>query len=202
MSERGEAHATIVPPDYWGAEELPDLAEIPAQTWEAIDRWLAEHPGGRERLIPLLHVVQRRLGWLPFPVLEYVADRLGMSPVEVHGVVSFYHFFRTDKKGRFNIKVCMGTACYVRGAGRVIEAFADELGVEVGDTTEDGLFTLEEVRCVGACGLAPVVVVNDHVYGNVDPRRVRRIVKRHRREAEVETEAAGDGGGTAEGGKG
>ncbi len=183
MSEHGPAHAAIVPPDYWGAEDLPDIAEIPADTWETIDRWLAEHPGGRERLIPLLHRVQQRLGWLPFPVLEYVADRLGMSPVEVHGVVSFYHFFTTTPRGRFQLKVCMGTACFVRHADGLVDAIREELGIGVGEVTDDRLFSLEQVRCIGACSIAPAMMVGDEVHGNLDGRKVKRLVRRLRREA-------------------
>ena len=185
-----------VPPDYWGAEELLDLSDVPEGTWEEIDRWLAEHPGGRERLIPLLHRVQQRIGWLPFPVLEYVADRLGMSPVEVHGVVSFYHFFTTTPRGRYQLKVCMGTACFVRHADQLVDAIREELGIGVGEVTEDRLFSLEQVRCIGACSIAPAMMVGDDVHGNLDARAVKRLVRRLRREAAADgsDENGQDGG--------
>ncbi len=183
MNDHGHAPAAVVPPDYWGAEELPGLADVPPGTWDDIDEWLAGHPGGRERLIPLLHRVQQRLGWLPYPVLEYVADRLGMSPVEVHGVVSFYHFFTTTPRGRYQLKVCMGTACFVRHADRLVDAIREELGIGVGEVTEDRLFSLEQVRCIGACSIAPAMMVGDDVHGNLDGRRLKRLLRRLRREA-------------------
>jgi NADH:ubiquinone oxidoreductase subunit E len=161
---------------FYGAEEPLPKDEIDPRVREQIDTYLQEHPGGQERLIPLLHQVQEQLGYLPVPVQEYVADKLGMSPVQVFGVVSFYHFFTTTPRGRYQFKVCMGTACFVRNARRLMDLLCEELDVEVGGLSEDGLFNLEQVRCMGACGLAPAVMVDNHVHGNLTPAMLKKLV--------------------------
>ncbi len=185
---------------FFGPEDVGAGEEIDPEAYRIVDEYVREHPGGQEQLIPLLHKVQEHLGYLPFPIQEYVAEQLGMSPVEVYGVVSFYHFFSTEKKGRFRVKVCMGTACFVKRAQHVLEKFSEELSIGVNEVSEDGLFSLEEVRCVGACGLAPVVVINDEVYGGVDPKRVRKIIRKQKQRAKaerpVEEASAGDEGDT------
>lgn len=171
---------------FYGADLVAALAAVPPEVRVLVDRYLAEHPGGRERLIPLLHHVQQALGHLPYDVQDYVADRLGLAPVEVHGVVSFYHFFTTVPRGRFPLKVCMGTACFVRRSERIVDAVRELLGIDVGGTTEDGLFSLEQVRCIGACGLAPAMMVGDEVHGHLDRAAVRKLLRRLRRRAREE----------------
>lgn len=181
----GEAVVSSVP--------APRVEEaIDPEVYRIVDRFVSENPGGQEQLIPLLHRVQEHLDFLPFPVQEYVAGKLGLSPVEVYSVVSFYHFFNTEKKGRFRIKVCMGTACFVRRAEDVLEKFSEQLSIGVGDVSEDALFSLEEVRCIGACGLAPVVVINDDVHGGVEPIGVRKIVRQQKKLAKAEAAAKVD----------
>jgi len=170
-------------PGFFGAHEPLPNDEIDPTVWEFIDSWVDEHSGGRERLIPLLHGVQGRLGYLPFPVQEHVADRLGLSPAEVYGVVSFYHFFTTTPRGRYQLKICMGTACFVRHAPTLVETLGGLLGLEIGEVTEDKLFSLEQVRCIGACGLAPAMMVNDEVHGNLTPTEVRKLVRKLRTKA-------------------
>lgn len=164
------------PDIYVGAATLPADA-VADEVRDLVDGWLAEHPGGGERLIPLLHRVQQELGHLPFPVQEYVAESLDLSPVQVYGVVSFYHFFTTVPRGRYQLKVCTGTACFVRRSQRLLDALHDTLHLEVGGLTEDRLFSLEEVRCLGACGLAPAMMVNSEVHGNLTPERLRNLVR-------------------------
>lgn len=172
------------------SDQAPKVEEtIDPEVYCIVDRFVSENPGGQEQLIPLLHCVQEYLGYLPFPAQEYVAGKLGLSPIEVYSVVSFYHFFNTEKKGRFRIKVCMGTACFVRRAQDVLEKFSDQLSIGVGEVSEDAMFSLEEVRCIGACGLAPVVVINDDVHGGVEPIGVRKIVRQQKKLAKAEATA-------------
>jgi NADH-quinone oxidoreductase subunit E/NADP-reducing hydrogenase subunit HndA len=168
---------------FFGAEELPRTDELDPGTFTLVDGFLEQHPGGKERLIPLLHHAQAKLGHLPFPVQEYVAEKLGLSPVQVWGVVSFYHFFTTTPRARNQFKVCMGTACFVRGGQQVLDGLKDACQTEVGGISEDRLFNLDQVRCIGACGLAPAITVNDNVHGNLTPQKARKLARRLRRQA-------------------
>ena len=144
---------------------------------------LVEPFAGRpSELIQALHRVQEELGYIPKEAQRAVAAALGVPLSQVHGVVTFYHFFRTEPVGRHTIRLCLGTACYVRGAARVLQALQEELGVDLGGTSADGLFTLEGVRCLGACGLAPVMMVDGEVYGRLTPGRARKILSRYRDE--------------------
>jgi NADP-reducing hydrogenase subunit HndA len=127
-------------------------------------------------LINVLHGVQGKLGYLPAEVQEVVAQELSMSVAKVYGVVTFYSFFTMIPKGLYPVSICMGTACYVRGAEQVLNEFRRQLKVEVGQTTPDGKFSLSCLRCVGACGLAPVVMVGEKVYGRVSPQQVKQII--------------------------
>jgi len=176
-------------PGFFGVEQLPSTDQIPSGVWSLIDDYLAKNPGGRERLIPLLHSIQKSLGYLPFAVQEYIADRLDLSPIQVYGVVSFYHFFTTTPRGKHELKVCMGTACFVRHALRLIETLKQTLGIEVGEVTEDRLFSVEQVRCIGACGLAPAMMHNDETHGNLTPKELRKIVSRLKKEARRKNES-------------
>ncbi len=129
------------------------------------------------QLINVLHKCQGEFGYLPAEVQEIVASELKVSVAKVYGVVTFYSFFSMIPKGKHPISVCTGTACYVRGAENVLSEFKKQLGIEVGETTNDGKFSLSCLRCVGACGLAPVVLVGDKTYGRVSPDGVRDILK-------------------------
>lgn len=128
------------------------------------------------KLINILHGVQDTLGYLPKEVQELIALELGISAARVYGVVSFYSFFTMKPKGKYPISVCMGTACYVRGGEKVLDEFRRQLGIEVGGTTPDGLFSLDSLRCVGACGLAPVVMIGPRVYGRLKVTDVKGIL--------------------------
>ena len=130
-------------------------------------------------LINVLHKCQEHFGYLPAEVQEVVASRLNVSTAKVYGVVTFYSFFTMTPKGKHPISICMGTACYVRGGEKVLEEFKKELSIQVGQTTTDGKFSLSSLRCVGACGLAPVVLVGDKTYGRVAPDDVKAILKEY-----------------------
>lgn len=135
-----------------------------------------EHGNDPGELINILHTVQGKLGYLPKEVQELIAMELGIPAAKVYGVVTFYSFFTMKPKGKYPISVCMGTACYVRGGEKVLDEFRRQLGIEVGGTTPDGLFSLDSLRCVGACGLAPVVMIGPRVYGRLKVTDVKGIL--------------------------
>lgn len=130
-------------------------------------------------LINVLHKTQGAFGYLPAEVQEVIARELNVAVAKVFGVVTFYSFFTMVPKGKHPISICTGTACYVRGAEKVLEEFKKELGVKVGETTGDGKFSISCLRCVGACGLAPVVMVGDKTYGRVAPEMVKDILNEY-----------------------
>lgn len=130
-------------------------------------------------LINVLHKVQGTFGYLPAEVQEVVAQELNVSLAKVYGVVTFYSFFTMLPKGKHPVSICTGTACYVRGAETVLQEFKKELKIEVGETTSDGRFSISCLRCVGACGLAPVVMVGNKTYGRVSPEMVKGIIKEY-----------------------
>jgi len=140
--------------------------------------------GRPTELIQALHAVQSSLGYVPKSEFSTVAEVVGVPPAQVHGVVTFYHFFRTNPAGRHVVRLCLGTACHVRGADRVLSALRDELGVGLGGTSRDGEFTLEGVRCLGACGLAPVMMIGEDVYGRLDPTAARKVIRGLRQKPE------------------
>jgi NADH-quinone oxidoreductase subunit E len=127
-------------------------------------------------LIAVLHKAQHIFGYLPQEVQKFVAKKLDLPVSKVNGVVTFYSYFTEIPTGKYVINVCMGTACFVKGAGDVLEEFERKLGIKVGQTTSDGKFTVQVLRCVGACGLAPVVTVNDKVYGHFTKQMVDKIL--------------------------
>ncbi|MDZ7739412.1 MAG: NADH-quinone oxidoreductase subunit NuoE [Bacteroidales bacterium] len=132
-----------------------------------------------QELINVLHKCQEHFGYLPAEIQEVVADELQMPVATVYGVVSFYSFFTMIPKGKHPISICMGTACYVRGGEKVLDGFKKELSIEVGQTTGDGKFSISSLRCVGACGLAPVVMIGDKTYGRVAPDDVKEILNEY-----------------------
>ena len=127
-------------------------------------------------LIQVLHVAQQIFGYLPLELQEFIATNLDLPLSEVTGVVSFYSFFTTTPQGKHTIRCCLGTACYVRGGKRVVEQLQQKLGVNVGETTEDGSFTLEVARCIGACGLAPTMMIDGKVYKQVNVNKLDTIL--------------------------
>lgn len=137
------------------------------------------HHGDAGELINVLHAAQGLFGYLPAEVQEIVANELNVSVAKVYGVVTFYSFFSMLPKGEYPISICMGTACYVRGAEKVLDEFKRHLKINMGESTPDGRFSLSCLRCVGACGLAPVVMVGDKVYGRVSPDKVKDIISEY-----------------------
>jgi NADH:ubiquinone oxidoreductase subunit E len=129
-----------------------------------------EKHGLRDPLIEVLREAQEIFGYLPIEVLQVIADELRLPMAEVYGVVTFYNFFSMQPRGKHVINVCTGTACYVKGAPRLIQMLEDELGIKAGETTSDGLFTILTVRCVGACSLAPVFVIDEETYARIEAR--------------------------------
>ena len=136
-----------------------------------------KHGNKPGELINILHEAQHLQGYLPEETQRIIASKLGIPVSKVYGVVTFYTFFTMTPKGKHPISVCMGTACYVRGSEKLLEEFKRVLGIEVGDTTPDGKFSLDCLRCVGACGLAPVVMIGEKVYGRLQPVDVKKIIE-------------------------
>ena len=147
-----------------------------AATFPEVDEFLATIKDKNGALIPTLHHAQEAYGYLPKDVQLYIAQQLKIPAAKVYGVATFYSLFSLTKRGKYRVNVCMGTACYVRNAEAVLKEFAKELDIEVKATTEDGMFTVDGVRCVGACGLAPVVMVNDRVFGRIGTADVKGVV--------------------------
>jgi NADH-quinone oxidoreductase subunit E len=146
------------------------------EKFHELEEFINSLPDKKGALIEVLHKAQHIFGYLPEEVQTFVADKLNLPASKVFGVVSFYSYFTTTPRGEYVVNVCMGTACFVRGAAKVLSEFEKQLDVKVGQTTPDGKFTVEVLRCVGACGLAPVVTVNDRVYGHVTPNDVKKIL--------------------------
>ncbi|MBM4102430.1 MAG: NADH-quinone oxidoreductase subunit NuoE [Planctomycetes bacterium] len=136
-------------------------------------------------LIAVLHKAQELFGYLPVEVMDEVAQRMNIPTAHLWGVATFYHYFNLKPIGKYVISVCLGTACYVKGATEVLEAIKRELGVEIGQTTADNLFTLHEARCLGACGIAPVIMINDKIYGELDAKKVVALINQYRKTAQV-----------------
>jgi NADP-reducing hydrogenase subunit HndA len=146
----------------------------------ALDKVINKHKNTKGALIPVLHEAQEIYGYLPLEVQQKVSDGLKIPMSEIYGVVTFYTQFSLKPKGKYNISVCMGTACYVKGAGLLLDKLKEELKIEVGESTEDGHFSLEACRCLGACGLAPVLTVNDKVYGTLLPEDIIGIINKYK----------------------
>ena len=154
----------------------PDLTP---EVMNKVDETINRHKGKPGCLIPVLEECQGITGYLPVELQEYISDRLNIPGSTVYGVVTFYSFFTMVPKGRHNIRVCMGTACYVRGIKEVLDRLKSQLNLEVGNTTEDRRFSLEAVRCIGACGLAPVLVIDDDTHGGVTPDSALKILENY-----------------------
>lgn len=141
-----------------------------------LDQFIEHLPDKKGNLIAVLHKAQELFGYLPEDLQLRIADKLNIPSSEVSGVVSFYSFFTTKPRGKHVINVCTGTACYVRGAERLLNELDRQLGIKPGETTKDNEFTLDALRCVGACGLAPVMIVDGKVYGRLKPEQIKGIL--------------------------
>ncbi len=141
---------------------------------------ISKYKDTRGALIPVLHEAQELYGYLPIEVQKKISEGLNVPLSEIYGVVTFYTQFSLNPKGKYKVSVCMGTACYVKGSGQILDKFKEKLGLEVGQCTEDGLFSLDACRCIGACGLAPVITINDDVYGRLVPDDIDGILKKYK----------------------
>ncbi|MCX7018334.1 MAG: NAD(P)H-dependent oxidoreductase subunit E [bacterium] len=150
--------------------------ETEAEKRERIIRIIEDFRGREGSLIQILHLVQGIYGYLPFEIQQLVSERMDIPVSEVYGVSTFYSFFSSQPRGEYTIRVCLGTACYVRGGAEIAKRLTQTLGVEVGGTTPDSKFSLEVMRCIGACGLAPAMMVNDKVMRQVNPDKLKQIL--------------------------
>ena len=153
--------------------------ELDVKKYQELEEYINELGAKSEELIAILHRAQHIFGYLPREVQEFIANKLHINVSKVYGVVTFYSFFTMERKGKYVINVCLGTACFVRGADKILKEFEARLGIKNGETTADGKFTLSSLRCVGACGLAPVVQVNGKTYGNATIETVKEIIEEY-----------------------
>ena len=149
-----------------------------------IDPVLDKYAGIEGSLITILQNTQEIYGYLPIDVLYYIAEKIGSTPAKVMGVATFYSQFRLKPVGKYLIMLCQGTACHVNGSQRIEQAINEELGIVDGETTDDGLFTLKNVACLGCCSLSPVMMINDETYGSLTPDKTKEILRNLRKEAE------------------
>lgn len=149
------------------------------EMFQELDEFIDSLNCDAKELIAILHRAQEIFGYLPMVVQTHIAKKVGVNVSKVYGVVSFYSFFSMVPKGEYVISICLGTACFVRGSDKILERVEELLGVKNGETTPDGKFTVTSLRCVGACGLAPVMQINDQTYGNITPEDVEGILAKY-----------------------
>ncbi len=154
-----------------------------AQIKEFIDE-IKSDPHADSYLIAVLHKAQELFGYLPTHVMDAIAEQMGIPTAHIWGVATFYHYFNLTPPGKHVISICLGTACYVKGASQILQTLKDELKIDVGQVTEDGLFSLEPARCLGACGLAPVAMIDDKIHGDLTPKKMVRILNQYRKQAQ------------------
>jgi len=158
-------------------ETCRDMTE--AEKYTLLDQVIREYDTERSNLIQILHMAQAIFGYLPGNVQSYIAEKMDLPISEVGSVVTFYTYFSTVPKGDHTIYTCLGTACYVRGGRKINEKLKEITGIDVGETTDDMKFSLQVVRCMGACGLAPAVKIDDKVYKRVSPNKLQQILKQY-----------------------
>ena len=162
------------------AEEQELLKEFTPEQIAKLNKIIEKHKGKPGGLIPVLEEAQVALEYLPVSVQKKIARELNLPLSRVYGVVTFYSFFTMTPRGKHTVRVCLGTACYVRGGKALAETLQKEFGIAEGETTPDRMFTFESVRCLGACGLGPVVVVDEDVHGRVKPSKVKEILNQYK----------------------
>ena len=150
-----------------------------AEQEEALLKVIEKHAGQKGAMMPILQEAQEIYGYLPIEVQKIIADKTGVSLEEIFGIVSFYAQFKLNPDGKYAIAVCLGTACYVKGSGDIIEKISEKLNVPIGSTSPDGKYSIEATRCIGACGLAPVLTVNGEVYGRLTVDDVDGILAKY-----------------------
>lgn len=158
---------------------MNNLYEKESEKIKKIDQIIDKYENQEGMLIRILQKTQDVFGYLPIEVQSYISDRLNIPISTINGVVSFYSLFSQEPTGKYKIGVCLGTACYVKGSQEVLEAIKKELQIDVDETSMDGLFTLKATRCIGACGLAPVIIINDEVYGRLSPADIPGILYKY-----------------------
>lgn len=147
------------------------------EKYALLTRIIDDYEKKESNLIQILHMGQTIFGFLPYKVQKFIAVQMDLPISKVTGVVTFYSFFSTEPKGKYTIKVCLGTACYVRGGKKILEKLKETLGIDVGETTKDLKFSLEVMRCLGACGLSPVISINGKIYKRVNANKIQQILK-------------------------
>ena len=162
------------------AEDNELLKDFTPEQVAELDKIIMKHKGKPGGLIPVLEEAQVALGFLPMSVQKKIAQELNLPLSRVYGVVTFYSFFTMTPRGKHTVRVCLGTACYVRGGKALAETLEKEFGIKEGETTPDRMFTLETIRCLGACGLGPVVVVDEDVHGRMKPSKVKEMMVQYR----------------------
>lgn len=150
------------------------------KTKQEVDQILVNYTNDKSNLIQILNEVQEKFGYVPTIAQEQIAKFLGIEVAEVYGVVTFYSRFTLKPKGKYAISVCMGTACFVKGGEKVLDRVKEKLKIGEGETTEDGKFSIDATRCIGACGLAPVFTINDEVYGKATPEMVDKVLEEYK----------------------
>ncbi|NDL67647.1 complex I 24 kDa subunit family protein [Anaerotalea alkaliphila] len=150
------------------------------EKFKELEQYIDSLPDTKGELIRVLHKAQGIFGFLPEEVQRFIAKKMKVSTAKVFGVVSFYSFFTMEPKGEVDISICLGTACYVRGAEKILTELKKETGAEVGKTTPNGKFSITGLRCIGACGLAPVFTIGEKVYGRVTPEQVKDIIAQYK----------------------
>ncbi len=149
---------------------------IPPEQLKALDEIIDKYAGTTQNLIPALKEAQEMFGYLPMEVQRKLSVGMNIPAPHIYGVVTFYSFFTITPRGRHTIRLCLGTACYVKGAKEMLEIIIRDVGINVGETSEDGRYTLEAVRCLGACGLAPVMMIGEDTHGNIHPPKTIGIL--------------------------
>ena len=157
------------------------MAHLQAHAVKQITEIVNRSKDEKTPLMMILESIQSEYGYIPLEVQELVSELTGIPVAEIYGVVTFYSFFSLTPKGKYVIGVCLGTACYVKGSQLVMDKFSELLHIKAGQTTEDGLFTLDALRCIGACGIAPAISINGTVYPKVDPGKVKGIIDSYRK---------------------
>lgn len=157
------------------------MAKLSSAACKRVEEIIAEYKNENTPLMMILSQVQKEYGYIPFEVQQIVSEKLGIPVSEIYGVVTFYSFFSLKPKGKFVIGVCLGTACYVKGAQQICDKFSELLGIKPGETTEDGLFTIDALRCIGACGIAPAVSINGKVYPKMSVNQVQQVINEYRK---------------------
>lgn len=150
-----------------------------SDNYKKLDEIIEQYSKEKGMLIRILQRCQDIFGYLPTKAQSYIAEKLDIPVSNINGVVSFYSLFSQEPQGKYTIGVCLGTACYVKGANEVLDAIKEELGLDVGETTLDNMFTLKSTRCIGACGLAPVITINEDVYGRLSPSDIPSILHQY-----------------------